>query len=73
MNDLNMSLTNPGVAVTKAYVDTGDNALSLRVAELEKSNPRAYGVEFTKGQLDPIRHDGLEIPNIKPITIYGIN
>lgn len=54
MNDLNMSLTNPGVAVTKAYVDTGDNALSLRVAELEKSNPRAYGVEFTKGQLDPI-------------------
>ena len=54
MNDLNMSLTNPGVAVTKAYVDAGDNALSSRVAELEKSNPRAYGVEFTKGQLDPV-------------------
>jgi len=47
--------------VDKAYVDAKDDQLGADlssskadIAELKKWNPRAYGVEFTKGQLDPI-------------------
>lgn len=40
--------------VDKDYVDAADAIMSADITEIKKWNTRVYGVEFTKGQLDPI-------------------